>query len=99
MEKRAIAADVCLIYSKNQIFGQSQATDNLISLVMIFGLAIIIMLIGGANILSGGVALGVVFMGSIFFTIVGMLSPFFLVGIFLVGLIVVILGFVMSSGG
>ena len=86
-------------YAKKQIVGDSIATNNLLALSIIFGLAIVVLMLGGANILSGGVAMGIVFMGSIFFTIIGYLSPFIMIGVVLTGLILVVFAFVITSGG
>ena len=71
--------------SKDQLLGDDDSTNNFISLFFIFGLCALFVVKGGKS----GVlpAVGVFFFGSIFFAIVGWLSPFIMIGNLIAGLV------------
>jgi len=79
--------------SKNQMFGNSINANNAVSLFLILGGAF------GLGIMTMGVILPIlwVVITTIAFTIFGWLSPFILVGLFLIGLIIVVLGVVIGG--
>lgn len=81
-------------YAKDQLFGSSENTSNFISLVLIFGVGLFI-LAGGAGIM----AVIWVALSSIFMALIGWLSPFFVIGLIMIGLIILVLGVVVGSKG
>lgn len=84
--------------SKNELFGAGENVSNFISLFIILGGVILI--IGSTLNLAGGVlGLGWLFMSSIFFLIIGWLSPLFVLGLVLILLIIIVLFWVIGSGG
>ena len=79
--------------SKTQLFGDSAGANNFVSLFFVLGGTIGIVFISGLSVLP----LAWLVISTIAFTIFGWLSPFILVGVFLIGLIVVVLGVVIGS--
>lgn len=79
--------------SKNQQFGDDVDTNNFISLFFIIGISGFLMYYG--NIIGGVFAL---YLLSIFFVIVGWLSPFILIGIIITGLIAVVFKVMLGHG-
>lgn len=79
--------------SKNQMFGNSVQANNMVSLFIILGGAF------GLGMATMSIILPIIWVGltTIAFTIFGWLSPFILVGLFLMGLIVVVLGVVIGG--
>lgn len=84
--------------SKNQQFGDTSDSNNFVALFLIIGIPLVIIIAGLGSIASIIVA-GFTFIGlAVFFTIVGWLSPFILLGIFIICLLVIVLA-VMIKGG
>lgn len=79
---------------KNSQFGSDSATGNIVSLFLIVGLTIVI-IVGSGGSLAGIVVGGFTFVAtSILFTILGWLSPFILLGVFIVllfGIVVMVM--------
>ncbi len=87
-----------LIASKNEQFGDSANTNNLIS--MIFMIAIPLLIIIKVPSLGGALAGSMLYFGlAVFFTIIGMLSPFILVVSIFGGMVAVVLAVVIGLRG
>lgn len=83
--------------SKDQQFGDDANTNNFISLFLAIGVSGIIIYAGGAGLVSVGAG-ALVFTGlCIFFAVVGWLSAFLLVGIIIVELLLVVVGFMIGG--
>lgn len=80
--------------AKDQLYGDSDEANNFLSLIIVLGVGIFIAMQGGIF-----VSLGWIVLSTIFFTIVGWLSAFFLVGMILLGLILLVLGVVIKGSG
>lgn len=86
--------------SKTQQFGSGTSTNNFISLFLMIGIAIGMIILGkgsmGAMIASGASFIGL----AIFFTLVGWLSPFIMIGAFIIMIIItILLVIIMRPGG
>jgi len=81
--------------SKTQQFGDDTDSNNFISLFFIIGLPLAIILTAGKSGVLAGIL--IYFGGAFFFTIVGWLSPFILLGSIIAGLIMMM--FVFMLGG
>ena len=81
-----------------QSFGDDPMSLNFISLIFMIGLPVAIILSGKSFVaVLGGI---VIYYGlTFFFALIGWLSPFILIGSVIAGLIVVVLAFVMGTGG
>jgi len=79
--------------SKKQWFGDDTHTNNLLSLIFILVIAGVV-----GYYLQIWAGIGALFMLSIFFTLVGWLSVFILVGLFLVGAIALVFGILLKTG-
>ena len=79
--------------SKTQLFGDSSGANNFVSLFFILGGAF------GLGLMTLNALLPIIWivLATIGFTILGWLSPFILVGLFLIGLVVVVLGVVIGG--
>ena len=85
--------------SRNQQFGDTAAASDFVCLFLILGGAIGILVLGGFNVLTGGVAMAYILFTSIFFIIIGWLSLFFLFGVILLLVIGAVLLILLNSGG
>ena len=79
--------------SKDQQFGDSTMTNNFISLFFVIAISGFLMYYG--NVIAGVFAL---YMLSIFFAVVGWLSPFILIGMIITGLIALVFKIMIGSG-
>lgn len=81
-----------IVASKNQQFGDDTPTNNFLSLIIILAISGVIgyYIVTWAGIMS-------LFMLSIFFTLVGWLSPFILIGMFIVGVIALVFGMMLGN--
>jgi hypothetical protein len=78
------------------VAGDDTNTNNLVSLIIIVILTII-PIVYGRNALSVVVGMGVFFCLTLFFTIVGWLSPFILVGCIITLLVGIVLIFMLGG--
>ena len=84
--------------SKTQQFGNDSSSNNFIALFLILGLPVVIIWAGRGHLASIMVS-GLAFIGlTIFFAVVGWLSPFILLGIFLVFLLIIVFVFILRGG-
>jgi hypothetical protein len=82
--------------AKDSVAGDDTNTNNLVSLIIIVILTII-PIVYGRNVLSVVVGMGVFFCLTLFFTIVGWLSPFILVGCIITLLVGIVLIFMLGG--
>jgi hypothetical protein len=81
--------------SKTQQFGNDSHSNNFVSLFLIIGITGILGYYTKSLLVSGGTLYGL----SIFFTIVGWLSPFILLGFIIAGLVFVVFMFIGKGSG
>ena len=88
---------------KNDAFGDDTATNNIISIVAILIMMLGIVLVFGSYVHDAKIlaylGLGVSMMGIIFFTFIGWMSPFFLIGIIILALVIFVVSHFTKSGG
>lgn len=82
--------------AKTSIFGNTSSTNNFIALIFMFGLPALFLIYG--NALGKWLAIPSFLGLSIFFAIVGWLSPFLLVGFLVSGLVIASLIFLLGGG-
>lgn len=85
--------------SKDSMFGGDIMTSNFISIVIMIVSAGMIAVGTGGNIFGIALGIGVFYVEMLFFTIVGWLSPFILLGGIMLGLILFVFGFLASQRG
>jgi hypothetical protein len=85
-------------YGKTQQLGSDTDSNNFIAMFLMIGIAVMC-IVGSRGAISGVlVGGGLFFVMGIFFTIVGWLSPFIMVGMFFVALALIVLLWIMNSG-
>jgi len=89
-------------YLKDESYGDDSNSNNLIAILLmcfISGLLVVSVAQHGGGIFAGVIGVLSFVTLAIFFTIVGWLSPFILLGIFFIGLVIIVLAFVIGGGG
>lgn len=93
--KPSLSQNLDLAMSEN--FGSDVRSKNMVSLFLMIGIPAVIMIASGGSSIGVLVALACFFVEGFAFTYFGWLSPFILIGIVIVGLIVVVFAFMIKG--
>jgi hypothetical protein len=85
-------------YAKDQQLGTDTDSNNFIAMFLMIGIAVMCIVGSRGSMMGVAVGGGLFFVMGVFFTIVGWLSPFILVGMLFVGLALIVLLWIMNGG-